>query len=327
MIHFIRPSAFWLLLPVLALCVWVWRSRRLQGQWQRVCDPHLLQHLKIIDMGGMKARFLAVLLVLFGLAVFAMAGPSWQKQQVPTFDNHAPVVLMLDVSAAMLAHDVQPSRIERAKYKVIDLLKRRQGGQTALIAFTQEPFVVAPLTEDTQTITNMLQPLDPTIMPVQGRNLFKALNKAQQLLHQGGHQSGQIVLITSELGDRNVLTLAKKLTKQHITVSVLSVGTLMGGPIQGESNQLLKDTNGNVLNATLDEVGLQTLARSGNGYYVASTADNRDIDQFDNVLSHTGAVKEKKRAVLLWQDQGHWFILLLLPLFLLGFRRGGFHES
>lgn len=327
MIHFIRPSALWLLLPACLFCWWVWRGRQPLGQWQRVCDPHLLRHLQVDDSAGSKSWFIAGLVVAFTLSILALAGPSWRKQDVPAFDDRAPVVMVLDLSAAMLAQDVKPSRIERAKYKIIDLLKHRRGGQTALLAFTSEPFVVTPLTDDVNTIINMLQPLDPQIMPVQGHDLGRALEKAQSLLTQGGYPSGQILVITSELGGGSALSAAENLTDQGTQLFVLGVGTVAGGPIQDASGQLLKDAGGNVLNATLDEAGLRNLAHEGRGTYVASTTDNRDINRLEVLFSSTTKAKAKKNTVRLWQDEGHWLILLLLPIVLLGFRRGGVYES
>ncbi|MDE5020693.1 VWA domain-containing protein, partial [Francisella tularensis subsp. holarctica] len=92
--------------------------------------------------------------------------------------------------------DVSPSRLERAKYKIFDILRRIKEGHVGMIVFSSEPFVVSPLTSDANTIENIVTVINSDIVPVQGHNIYKALKKSEQLIEQAGVQQGQIILIT-----------------------------------------------------------------------------------------------------------------------------------
>lgn len=318
MIHFIRPDMFYLFIPVGFLIILMLRSGHHIGQWQQVCDAHLLKHLSI-NMPGKHNKW-PVWIFAFGLslAVLSMAGPSWRKMQVPVFSDKAPLVILLDLSNEIMAKDIQPTRLARAKYKIIDLLKARKSGQTALIAFTSEAFVVSPLTEDGKTIVNLLQVLEPKIMPVHGRNIKKALAKATDMIQQAYVQRGQILLITNRVDQKDYAKL-----DSGFHISVLGVGTLNGAPLTNSNGQLLKDDYNNLRISKLDAPSLKRLAKAGGGVYQAMTADNSDVDKLTNVFKvNAKDPKESKMQAQLWQDEGHWFILMLLPLMLIVFRRG-----
>ena len=128
----------------------------------------------------------------------------------------------------MDATDIKPSRATRAKLKIMDILAKRLEGQTALVVYAAEAFVVSPLSDDVKTIESLVTSLSTDLMPYQGSQPALAIGKAVDLLKQGGMRSGNILLITDGLGSDGVDSITKPLAGTSYRVSVLAVGTAGG---------------------------------------------------------------------------------------------------
>ena len=324
--HFIRP--LWLL-ALIPLAVALWRLRGHGGglaAWRGVCDPHLLEALTVgRDQGGngRGARWLLGLGWL--LAVVALAGPSWERLPQPLYKEGGARVILLDLSRSMDAADVAPSRLERARFKLLDILEQTHEGQTALIAFAAEPYVVAPLTDDAATIANLARPLATALMPAQGSRPERALERGEALLKQAGVAGGELLLIGDGVNDE-AIALAGELRAKGRSVSVLAVGSHEGAPIPMEGGGFLKDESGAIVIPKLEEAPLRRLAREGGGRYHLLTADDRDLrtllaDAPEGEARKEGDAGEAATADA-WREEGPWLVLLLLPLALFAFRRG-----
>ncbi|MDQ2993626.1 MAG: VWA domain-containing protein [Pseudomonadota bacterium] len=322
--HWIRPDAFWLMLLLIPIIVWFVRHRVNTSGWSQVVDPHLLPHLLTgartsRHYGGLLAFALAWI-----VAVIALAGPAWQKVEQPVMKSRQPLVILLDASAAMLAGDVKPTRFDRAKFKIIDLLRNRPEGEAALIAFTAEPYVVAPLTQDARTIENLMPALSPDIMPAPGQNLALALKQAQELLAHADQQQGDILLVTGGIDNiASALPVLKQLHQQGINTRVLAIGTEAGAPLLDPNGGFLHDAQGKMQMATMNPDALRQLARAGGGTLELMTVDQRDIQSLVKSMIPRWSAKDKPVSeAMYWQDEGHWVILLLLPFVIVLFRRG-----
>ena len=150
--HFIRPLWLWAIV-VLIILLWIQsRSVRTSRSWQAVCDPQLLPYI-LSSVPGNKKRWPLVITAFSGLLIIlALAGPTWKQLEQPVFREQSALVIVMDLSRSMDAADIKPSRIARARLKIIDILKQRNEGQTALIVYAAEAFVVSPLTDDADTI-------------------------------------------------------------------------------------------------------------------------------------------------------------------------------
>ena len=184
-LHFIRP--LWLaLLPLAVILPLVWRRlRRPSGDWSKVCDAHLLRWLSVGNGAAKPSRFgpwLAGLVWL--IAAIALAGPSWQKLPDSSFTSRDARVLILDLSVSMLAEDLKPNRLAQAHFRLSDMLEATLEGQTGLVSYAGDAFVVSPLTSDTNTIRNMLPALRPDVIPVSGSRPDRALELAAELLQR-----------------------------------------------------------------------------------------------------------------------------------------------
>lgn len=322
--HFLRP--WWLLaLPVLALLLWAWRKRQQGGgDWRDVCDPELLPHLLIGTASRPAQRPLWLAGLAGSLAALALAGPAWEKLPAPVFRNLSALVIVLDLSPAMNAADLKPSRLERARFKIEDLLRARKDGQTALVAYAGDAFTVTPLTDDTATIAAQLAALSPELMPVQGQRADLGLMAAERLLKQAGLKDGDILLISGGEGAKAAEKFAAKLHAQGYRVSALGVGTPDGAPVPLPEGGFLKDEQGNILLPKLDASALAALASAGGGISRALRPDAEDLNALTSFFDRPAETQEATgmAEAAQWREDGIYLLPLLLPLAALGFRRG-----
>lgn len=333
-LHFLRPEWLLALIPLLALVLLLGRRQAQDQVWRRLVDAHLLPHLLDESLGP--ARRLPLILLALGwvLAVLALAGPVWERLPAPVFTVEAKRVILLDLSPSMNAADVPPSRLARARFEVLDLLRASREGQVALIAYGPEPFVVSPLTGDSRTIADQVPRLTSDLIPVPGpRRTDLALGAAGELLGSAGGGPGEVILISDGLGasggeggleQSRVIAAARDLAKAGHRVSVLGVGTPGGAPLPDKAGGFASDDAGAIRMARLDRQGLEDLARAGGGGYVAMDAgdqDTRALAERPLPVQAQMTVEEGLSADQ-WREEGPWLLLALLPLAALGFRRG-----
>jgi len=226
------------------------------------------------------------------------------------------------MSRSMDAQDIAPSRLLRARLKILDILERRNGGQTALIVYSSNAFTVTPLTTDTDTIGALVNSLSTDIMPSRGSYPIAAINKGQQLLENAGATFGEILLVTDGGTSPAVSRTARELKEFGYTLSILAVGTRNGAPIPLQNGGFVTDQSGNIAVPKLEESSLRSLAEAGGGQFSVISTDNRDIDLLLSGEVGTRQASNDALATDRWREEGPWILLLLLPLAALAFRRG-----
>lgn len=324
--HFLRPAWFLVLIPTAFLLLVLYRQRFREGGLEKICDADLLPHLLLGRPGRGRRYPLALLAAAWLLTVTALAGPVWRRAPQPTFRLGGGRVVVLDLSPSMAATDITPSRLERARYKLDDILTRSREGRTGLVVFSGGPHIVVPLTDDVETIRAMLPALAVDIMPSYGDNAAPALDLAATLLRREGIKGGDILLITDGVDDlASSLDKAQTLRKAGIRLSVLGIGTSRGAPVPDPAGGgFLTDSKGAPRLSRLDSGALQELAAAGGGRYRSLTADDQDINALlgvggRNILSNG---KNTKKSIARWREEGVWLVLPILLLALAGFRRG-----
>jgi Ca-activated chloride channel family protein len=323
--HFIRPIWSLAIVPLLIM-LWLLLRRHLNsGNWATVCDPQLLPHILLESKGKRRTWPIYTFGIASLLSILALAGPTWEHLPQPAFRDQSALVILLDLSHSMDATDIKPSRLVRANFKVADILKQRQEGQTALIVYAGEAFTITPLTDDTDTIASQLSVLTTSLMPVQGSRTDIALEKAMALLQQAGLTNGNVLLITDGVNEKQTRHAFAKLNEQGHKLSILGVGTEEGAPIPQTKGGFLKDAKGAIVIPKLEEAILREFANRNGGIYQHIKANDSDIlailAAFESDIFKNQADKNNLQLDT-WREQGPWLLLLVLPLAALAFRRG-----
>jgi len=321
--QWLRPEWLFAIPVVVFIAVLLARGKLGAGNWESVIDPELMPFVLSRDPGrGTDYRWW--LLGLGGvIAVVALAGPAWQRIEQPVFRAEQALVLALDLSRSMDAQDVAPSRLRRAKLKILDMLERRESGQTALLVYSANAFTVTPLTNDNDTIAALVNSLGTDIMPSRGSYPEVAIAKGEQLLDQAGAGFGEILLITDGGSSPAAEDAARDLKSAGYSLSILGVGTTEGAPIPRASGGFVTDNRGQIAVPKLEERGLRTLAGIGGGRYARISTDDGDLDTLlSGEVSGGAAIEDNSLATDRWREEGPWLLLLLLPLAALAFRRG-----
>jgi Ca-activated chloride channel family protein len=256
------------------------------------------------------------------IAALSLAGPSWNRAEQPVFRSEQAMVIAVDLSRSMDAQDLTPSRLARAKLKILDILERRNSGQTALIVYSANAFTVTPLTTDSGTVAALVNSLGTDIMPSRGSYPVAAINKGRQLLEQAGVGYGEVLLITDGGTSPAAERAAANLYNGGYTLSVMGVGTLAGAPVPKIGGGFVTEPSGQIAVSKLESKELQRLAVAGHGRYMSLSVDDRDLDVLlSGVIDFTSA-SDEFLATDQWQEEGPWLLLFLLPLASLAFRRG-----
>ncbi|UZE97577.1 VWA domain-containing protein [Alkalimarinus alittae] len=334
--HFLRP--LWLLALIIVPIV-LWLSTKAQtyndSDWNKAIPPELLQHLMVGEQtsSSKSTQHWKWFAIIIAIMILALAGPTWIQKPQPLHQQSDNLAVVLDLSLSMLASDQKPDRLTRAKHKLRDLLEQRKEGNTALIVYSGDSYVVTPLTDDTNTLKSMLPPLDPFIMPAMGSRPDLAIKQAINVLKNGGGTGGKILLITDGIEENNLQQIESLLKETHFPLSVLAVGTEEGGPINIPERGYLKD-NGSVIIPKTDFNRLNQLAANHSGIMARISFSDSDIEALKAITdadSDSINTNDKNDDTLdenslydQWHDAGYLFALLLIPIVLLGHRKGAF---
>lgn len=322
--HFLRPLCLLAFIPLVALIhFWVKKTRG-RSKWLSAINSDLLSVLIEENAKSSGTWLKAALLFALAVTVVGLAGPTWEKLPQNVEQKNDALVIMLDLSLSMLAEDIKPSRVVKAKQKVIDILRLRKEGLTGLIVYAGDAHSVVPLTDDNATIENLLVALGPTMMPVFGSNPEHAMTLAVELFSNAGMQEGRVLIISDGIDDIDAVS---KFRNSAFPISVIGVGTPQGAPIPidlpGQARRYINDPSNDRVIVRLEEDNLVQIANQSFGRYARLSVGEQDISRaLSTSLPTEDASIKVEREFDTWADQGHWVTLLLLPLVLLGFRRG-----
>ncbi len=320
--HFLRPDWLWVLPLIVGVAVLLARRRLASGNWQDVVDASLAPHVLSLSANRRSDYRWWWLGIVGVLAVVALAGPAWQRIEQPVFRSDQALVIALDLSRSMDASDVAPSRLLRARLKILDILERRASGQTALIVYSANAYTVTPLTTDTDTIAALVGSLSTDIMPSRGSYPVAAIYKGKRLLEQAGAGLGEVLLITDGGASPAADRAARDLLSAGYTLSVLAVGTREGAPIPRISGGFVTDQSGRIAVPKLEERSLRELAQAGGGRFAILSTDSRDLDHLLSGETGQRGARTDSLATDQWREEGPWLLLLLLPMAAVAFRRG-----
>ena len=333
-LHFVRADWFYAFIPLILFLLLSYWKKQDDKNWLPIIDKALLPFVLTKSSGKRRRYPLFLVFIAASLCITALAGPVYKKLPQPVFREQSSLVVLLDLSQSMNATDIKPSRLIRAKLELLDILKLRKTGQTALVVYAADAFVVTPLTDDNATIANLVPALTTEMMPAQGSNLSIALAKTSELFNQAGINKGDILLITDDIHSREQASIEKIVSQGH-RLSIFGIGTADGAPIPLDESMgggFLLDRDGAIVIPRVDSSKLQRYALSGGGLYTVLDAGDSDVNKLARLFESSELAKDDREdseenanqdlTADLWQEEGHWLLLPLLFFAALWARRG-----
>lgn len=298
--HLLRP---WALLAVPAgFLIWLAlrRTNDTTNRWRRVIDPVLLKALTVKGERSGRLSPADAVLAAWIVAVLAVSGPTWRREPPPFADAEPPAMIVLRVTPSMTNSDLQPSRLERARQKISDLLDLREGAATGLIAYSGSAHLVLPPTSDKSVLTTMVAALSPNIMPRQGDRAVEAIDLAARTLAEG-KAGGAVLLIADTVAPDQAGALAQDTLKDRPPVILLAMAP---------AERVEADAN------------LAAFAKALGARLVETTPDQNDVQSVASRLQGSAWSGEVAGEGAQWRDEGYWLTPLVALVSLGWFRRG-----
>lgn len=320
---FQSPHVLWLLLPLLLLFSWELARHRVQptGLWPKIRRAWAGAFAVTPGTLHTTAESRPRIWLWFGLAfaLIALARPQWGVVEEQVFDQSREVLIAVDLSKSMLATDVKPTRLDRAKLLIESLLDRLKGERVGLILFAGTAFVQSPLSADYEILREFLPALKPDYLPESGSDYKALLETAHEAFGTTAADRYLIVLSDGESTVEGWQSLAEDLKKKSIRVISLGIGTTQGSFIPDGAGGFLKDERGAVVLSRLGSATLQELAQITGGAYsdASSWVDLPALLQRTVEAGRKGEFSEKNTARMIERFQ--WFLGPAVVLLLLSF--------
>ena len=261
-----------LALPALMAFVW-WAFARRATLVQRIGDPALIERLSMTVNRGMRRRRLVLWFLGIALIIIALARPQWGSDVQIVEHRGVQVMVALDISRSMLAQDLKPTRLDRAKLEISDMMSRLTGDEVGIVLFSGASFIQFPLTFDYATARTYLRNASPDAITRQGTVIAKAIETAMTGFNEERVSQKIIVIMTDgENHEGDPVAAAQQAAEDGAVVYTVGFGSPEGEPIpvydaQGNITSYREDDQGRVVISRLDETTLQQVARAGGGKY------------------------------------------------------------
>ncbi len=309
--HFVRPEYLWIGIPAVFVIILGFLFYKQSNSWKKNIAKHLLPY--VVQKGtSWKSRLIHLsVLLMFALGFVGFLGPTWDQIKTPAKKIESQFVIALDLSQSMLATDISPTRLERAKFKIHDLLDANPRAETSLLVFAGSTHTAIPFTTDYKIITDQLDGLKPRMMPIKGTGFNVLFNKIDSLFIENKAE-GKLLLITDDLADLSIEKVSTFIQRNNVQIYIYPFATQIGTIIP-----LTKELS------ILDQEKLNSLNAFEKVAVLDMTLDNSDVKDLalaisDDIVFDDKSEEEEEN----WQDRGYWFIFPLAFLFLFSFRKG-----
>ncbi len=271
-VHFARP--IWLIAGALICCtvlvlLWI-NAGRQQKRLTRFASEKMWRQLTA-NVSKTRRRLKTILVLGAILSCFvALARPQYGERWIDVKQKGIDILIGLDTSRSMLAPDVRPNRLARAKLAIRDFVDRLDGDRVGLLPFAGTSFLMCPLTTDYNAFKESLDAITPASIPVGGTNIAEVITRADKILHNEANYKILILVTDGENLQGKALAAAREAARQKMTIYTVGVGTKAGELIPDAMNQggFIKDENGNFIRSRLDEKTLTKIAELTGGIYV-----------------------------------------------------------
>ena len=324
--RFALPSLLWLLLlvPLLAaFLIWAWHTKeRLIRQF---VQSRLLAQLTVgVSKTRQKVRLgLLVAAVTFGL--LALARPQWGFSWEEVSQKGLDIVVAIDTSRSMLAADIPPNRLERAKFAALDLMKLAKNDRLGLVAFAGSSFLQCPLTLDEEAFRQSVAALDVNIIPQGGTAIAETIQTALAAFKEGENHKILVLFTDGEDHEAGVVEAARAASAKGLRIFTIGVGSAEGELIRVRDAQgkldFLKDEQGNVVKSRLNETLLQQIAGAADGFYLPLRGANTAETLYERGLAPLPKSEFNAKLMQRHHERFYWplgiaVVLLILEMFL-----------
>ena len=271
--HFAEPRWLWLaaVAPVLLALLHRHAANARREQLARMASPHFVQELTASHSPARRSFKSVLLLAAFAFAGLALARPQWGSVETANAWLGEDVVFVLDCSRSMMATDVLPDRLQRAKFSILDFVRRQSHGRVGLVAFAGSAFIQCPLTFDYDAFEETLLSVDENTIPIPGTDIGRALNEAYRAMDKASRRKMVVLVTDGEDLEKSGVAAAKSLATNGVVVFTIGVGTPAGKEIQyanaAGQMQLVRDAGGQIVHSRLDEQTLREIAEATGGSY------------------------------------------------------------
>jgi Ca-activated chloride channel homolog len=311
---------FLLLAPPLLVAFFWWALNSRQKLLAKFIEARLLTSLTVgVSNTRRKIRFALIILVV-ELLIIAIARPQHGFDLQEVEQHGLDVVVAVDTSKSMLATDITPSRLERAKLAALDLMQKDKDDRLGLVAFAGEGFLECPLTVDNTVFASCVQELNVNSIPEGGSAIASAIEAAMTAFHDGGHQKVLVLMTDGEDNAEGALEAAQNAAKAGLKIFTIGIGTSEGTLVQvtdaNGNTDYIRDEKGQVLKSKLNEPLLQQIAAAGGGFYLPLRGANTMDTLYDRGLSVLPKTLGKERSLRRYHDQFQWFLIAAILLLL-----------
>lgn len=329
--HFAEPQWLWLavLAPLLLVVLYRCAARARRRQLATLASPQFLDELTRSHSRLRRAIKNALLVLAVAGAGIALARPQWGVQELSGQSLGEDIVFAVDCSRSMLATDVAPNRLERAKLAVQDFVRRHGRGRVGLVAFAGQAFLQCPLTFDYGAFEDALRVMDEKTIPVGGTDIGRALDEAFRAMEKADRRKVVVLLTDGEDLEKGGAGTAESLAEQGVVVFAVGVGTEAGAEIrvlneQGQAD-FVRDRSGQVVRSRLDEAALRKIAEVTKGRYYPLGPLGEGLTKIRVLVSSAQFVSGPAPVRRLGVDRFHIPIAIVLALLvvesLIGTRR------
>ncbi len=321
--HFLRIQYLWLFVPVVLILLFTLIQGSQNTKWKKVIAP-ALQPFVITKEKKTAAIYPVILfIVLMSLGIVGLAGPTWKKINVDGAKTEAVLLIALDVSQSMMAQDIQPNRLERAKFKVMDLLKENPQTKVALYAYAGTPHTVVPVCSDYDIIKHHINSVSPEIMPVKGTNLSLLMHQVDSTLAKIEAPS-TVLLITDNITNADAKILQQFTANTKHNIEILLMTTANGATIpQSKNKQKNISQNGALIISKPDMSVINKMEEADKIHIINPTLDSSDMEALAaKVKKHLFYQQDDKESEEQWQDMGFILVILCVIIMPFWFRKG-----
>ena len=329
--HFAEPRWLWLavLAPLLLAVLQGYSAWARRRQLAQLAAPHFVEELTRSFSPARRALKNALLVLAAAGVGLALARPQWGEEAEVSRAFGQDTLFILDCSRSMLAGDVAPNRLQRARLVILDYVQRRGHGRVGLVAFAGQAFLQCPLTFDYGAFQDALMAIDDKTIPVPGTDIGRALDEACRAMDKSARPKVLVLLTDGEDLEQGGARTAAALAKQGVVVFTVGVGTTAGAEIQILNEQgkleLVRDSRGEVVRSRLDEPTLRGIAQATHGAYYPLGPLGEGLAKVRLALETLSLGSDSAPARKFGVDRFHWpvagVLALLVAESLVGTRR------